>query len=53
MNNVMAGIQVMGGSTVVIDQSRMMLIGRRSSCPWESPVMIMSQGVHFVRRVKL
>jgi hypothetical protein len=45
MYNVMAGIQVMGDPTlVVIDQSRMVLIGQRSSCPWGSPMMIMSPG---------
>ena len=31
MNNVMAGIQVIGDPTVVIDESRMMLIGGRST----------------------
>ena len=44
MNNVMAGIQVIGDRTVVIDQSRMMLIGERSRCAWGFPVMIMSPG---------
>ena len=33
MNNVTAGIQVISDPTVVIDQSHMMLIGQRRSCP--------------------
>jgi hypothetical protein len=32
MDNVMAGIQAMGDPTVVMDQSRMVLIGQHSSC---------------------